>query len=72
MPKKAISVSLDLNIRVIIEDTLDPELDHEEFDKILLKALKKKLEEPNPESYLGENISTYQDDTQYPYDPEFD
>lgn len=69
--KKAVIVKVELELRVIIDDNLDMDIDNEEVNKILLDKINTRVEEEGA-SYIGENITDYDDDLENPYDPEFD
>jgi hypothetical protein len=68
--KKAVLVDIDLKVRVIIGESIDPNMD-EEFDEALLRAVKHRIKEEG-RSFLTEGIQDFQDDIENPYNPEFD
>jgi hypothetical protein len=70
MAKKAMLVNIDLLVRVIIDDFVDPDVDPE-FDETVTNAVKARLADEGV-SFIGEGINDYRDDEETPYDPEFD
>jgi len=68
--QKAYLIDIDLKIRVVVDEHLDPNVD-DEFDQAVFKAVKKRIEEEGS-SFLSEGISNFDDDVETPYDPEFD
>ena len=69
--KKAVIVTTELMVRVIIDDHIDPDVDHEVFDKLVLKKVQEKLKIEGV-SAITENIIDIYDDTEVPYNPEID
>lgn len=70
MAKKAMLVNIDLLVRVIVDDFVDPDVDPE-FDEVVTNAVRARLAEEGI-SFIGEGINDYRDDEETPYDPEFD
>lgn len=69
--KKAYLVDIDLVIRLIMNDKLDPVIDYKEFDKEIYKAVKSRIEEEGM-SFITEGITDVEEDESCPYDPEYD
>ena len=68
--KKALLVNIDLQVRVVIDEHIDPNMDPE-FDEMVKKAVDKRLKEEGV-SFIGENIQDFNPDEENPYNPEFD
>lgn len=68
--KKAVLVDLELKIRVVIGEDVDPNMD-EEFEKALLLKVKKRIKEEG-HTFLANGIVDFQDDIEDPYNEEFD
>jgi hypothetical protein len=69
--KKAYLVDVDLVIRLIMDDKLDPAIDYKDFDKAIYKAIKSRMEEEGM-SFITEGITDVEEDESCPYDPEYD
>ena len=69
--KKAIVVSVELEIRIIIDDRLDPDVDHEELNEAVHTRISKRMKDEGP-SFIGEGINDYNDDEENPYDYAYD
>jgi len=70
MEKKAVLVNVDLLVRVVVDHNLDLDYD-QEFEEVVAEAVKTRLKEEGV-SFIAEGINDYRDDTEDPYDPEFD
>lgn len=67
--KKAYLVDVNLKIRVITEDHIDPE--GEEFGEAVYNSVNKRMKEEGI-SFINEGIDDYKDDKENPYDPDYD
>lgn len=70
MKKQAYTVTVNLKIRVLAENDIDPNIDPE-FDEATLKAINRRIKEEGTQ-FISENIEDFELDTESPYDPEFD
>lgn len=68
--KKAYLVDVNLKLRIVIGSDIDPNTD-EEFDKEVLRNIQKRIKEEGLE-FISENIEDFNNDTECPFDPEFD
>ena len=68
--KKAYLVDVNLYLRVIVDEEIDPNIDPE-FEKAVVDKIKWRLLEEG-DSFFTENIDKYEDHIECPYDPEFD
>lgn len=68
--KKAMLVNVDLLVRVIIDDSVDPDYD-DFFDEIVTNAVRQRLADEGI-SFIAEGINDYRNDEENPYDPEYD
>ena len=64
-------VAVNLKVRVIVPEDMDPDVDYEEFNKIVAARVANRLKEEGP-LYIGEHIDDHNDDTLNPYDAEHD
>ena len=69
--KKAYIVDIDLIIRLVMDEKMDPVLDQKEFDKAIYKAVKLRLEEEGV-SFISEGVTDIEEDETCPYDPKYD
>lgn len=69
--KKAYIVDIDLVIRVIADEDLDPNIDYKDFDKMIFEKFKSRLDEEGS-SFITEGITDIEEDEDCPYDPEYD
>jgi len=69
--KKAYIVDIDLVIRVIADEDLDPNIDYKDFDKMIFEKFKSRLKEEGS-SFITEGITDIEEDEDCPYDPEYD
>lgn len=69
--KKAYIVDIDLVIRVIADENLDPNIDYKDFDKMIFEKFKSRLEEEGS-SFITQGIADIEEDEDCPYDPEYD
>ena len=67
--KKAYLAKIDLLVRVIVDDHIDPE--GEEFGAIAYEATNKRMKEEGI-SFINEGIDDYEEDIENPYDPDYD
>jgi hypothetical protein len=67
--KKAYLAKVDLLVRVIVDDHIDPE--GEEFGEIVYNATNKRMKEEGI-SFINEGIDDYEEDIENPYDPDYD
>ena len=68
--KKAMLVRVNLLVRIIIDDRVDPDVD-KEFDETVAAVIKNRLSEEGV-SLISEGIFDYEDDLENPFDPEYD
>jgi hypothetical protein len=68
--KKAYLVDVNLYLRVLVDEDIDPDMDPE-FDKAVIAKIKHRMLEEG-DSFFIENIDKVEDDIECPYDPEFD
>jgi len=69
--KKAVLVTVELEIRVIVDEVTDPDVDYKEFNEAVHLRMTKRMKEEGG-TFIGEGISDYNDDLENPYDSEFD
>ncbi len=67
--KKAYLVDVNLKIRVVVADHIDPE--GEEFGEAVHQSVEKRMKEEGI-SFINEGIDDYTDDKENPYDSEYD
>ena len=65
--KIAYEVKVSFLLRVIVNDNIDPEMDPE-FNEATHRALKRKLNV----QHVADNIETYNEDDNFPYNPRYD
>lgn len=68
--KKALLVKVDLLVRVVVDSDVDPEIDSE-FEMAVMASIKSRMQEEGI-SFIAEGIEDYNDDTENPYDSEYD
>ena len=69
--KKAVTVTLTIDLRIIVDTTLDLDSDYDDLNKATLKVIQERIKEEGVE-LIGESITDYYEDTDNPYDPEYD
>lgn len=70
MSKKAVLVDVNLKLRIIIDDKVDPDLDPQ-FEELVTNSIRGRLMEEGI-SFIAEAIHDYNDDKENPFDPEYD
>ena len=68
-PKKAILVDVELQVRVVVDEQVDPNID-KEFDEAVQKKILESIK--NDDTFISENIVDFDDDLETPYDQEYD
>jgi heat shock protein HspQ len=68
--KKAYLVDVTFQVRVVVKEHIDPNMD-EEFDEAVYKVIKERLEEEKLK-YVSENIIDFDEDETNPYNPKYD
>ena len=68
--KKAITVDVNLKVRVVVNDTVDPNTDPE-FEEAVTNSVRGRLAEEGI-SFIAEGINDFNDDKETPFDPEYD
>jgi uncharacterized protein (DUF2267 family) len=68
--KKAYLVDVTLQVRVVVKEHIDPNMD-DEFDEAVYKVIKERLEEERLK-YVSENITDFDEDEICPYNPKYD
>lgn len=68
--KTAYMVDVDLKIRVVVNENLDPNMDRE-FDQAVLDRIKHRIKEEGL-PFISNAINDFQDDIDNPYNPEVD
>jgi hypothetical protein len=68
--KTALTVKITLEVRVVVDDTWDLNIDPE-FEQATMKAIKERMKEEGSD-FIAAGIEDYQNDLENPYDPEYD
>ena len=68
--KKAYLVDVTFQVRAVVKEHIDPNMD-EEFDEAVYKIIKERLEEEKLK-YVSENIIDFYEDESNPYNPNYD
>lgn len=68
--KKALLVDVNLKLRVIVNEDVDPNMD-EEFEEAVLLNVKHRIKEEG-RSFIAQGIDDFNDDIENPYNKEFD
>lgn len=68
--KKAYLVDVTFQVRVVVKEHIDPNMD-EEFDEAVYKVIKERLEEEKL-NYVSENIIDFDEDEINPYNAKYD
>jgi len=66
--KLAYTATIELTVRILVDDDIDPEFDPE-FNEAVVKRVRKRLIEEK-DAFLTENITGWDLDEEQPFDPE--
>ena len=69
--KKVLLVDVSLQVRVVVDTQIDPDTDIDDFNKVVNKRIKARMDEEGA-AFIGGGIEYYKDDLENPYDPELD